>query len=177
MKTSKLLLSVLGLICGICATGPMSAVMIALHRRLPEDEKYPLPPREITEKLAHAAAPSQELAPPTRSLLSWLAHFGYGGAAGAIYANTPLPVAPALRGPLFGLIVWTTSYFGLLPALGILSSAKEHPIRRSGLMIAAHLVWGWVMATLLETFLSDRKEGEPGFHTSRRVNRDVNGRS
>jgi putative membrane protein len=70
-----------------------------------------------------------------------------------------------VRGPLFGLIVWTTSYFGLLPALGILTSAEKHPVRRSGLMIVAHLVWGWVLAMLLETFLSDQKKAA-AFHTS-----------
>jgi len=173
MKTPKLVPSLLGLICGICATGPMSAVMIALHRRLPGNEKYSLPPREITEKIAGSLTGPQELAPQTRSALSWLAHFGYGGVAGAVYANAPVPLTPAIRGPLFGLIVWLTSYFGLLPALGILSSADKHPVRRSGLMIAAHLVWGWTLAMLLETFLGDRKETSAAFHTSHRPNRDA----
>ena len=159
---NRLLLSLLGLICGVCATGPMSAVMIALHRRLPEPEKYPLPPREITEKIALELGSKNELSSPARSALSWLAHFGYGGAAGVIYANSPSSMSPAIRGPIFGMIVWLTSYFGLLPALGILRSAEKHPARRNGLMILAHLIWGWMLGLLLETFLSDEK----AFHTS-----------
>ncbi len=169
MKAPKFLPSLLGLICGVCATGPMSAVMIALHRRLPQEEKYPLPPREITEKITA----EQTLTPTTRSALAWLAHFGYGGAAGVMYANVRLPITPAARGPLFGLLVWLTSYFGLLPALGILSSPGRHPVRRSGLMIAAHLIWGWMLAILLDTFLNDRTETSTAFHTSPRSSRDA----
>ncbi len=147
----------------------MSALMIALHRRLPQEEKYPLPPREITEKITT----DLPLTPPTRSALAWLGHFGYGGAAGVLYANVRLPVTPAARGPLFGLLVWLTSYFGLLPALGILSSPGRHPMRRNSLMIAAHLIWGWMLAILLATFLNDRRETSAAFHTSPRPNRDA----
>lgn len=173
MKNPRLLSSLLGFICGVCATGPMSAIMITLHRHLPAWEKYPLPPREITEKIARQITPGSDLTPPTRSALAWLAHFGYGGAAGAIYANAYLPVAPAIRGPLFGIVVWLSSYFGILPALGILSSAEKHPIRRSGLMILAHLVWGWAVAVLLETLLSDQKRPATAFHSSERSDRDA----
>ncbi|MEO7933161.1 MAG: DUF6789 family protein [Chthoniobacterales bacterium] len=169
MKAPKLLPSLLGLICGVCATGPMSAVMIALHRRLPQSEKYPLPPREITEKITT----DMPLTPPTRSAVAWLAHFGYGGAAGVLYANAKVPIAPAPRGLIFGMLVWLTSYFGLLPALGILSPAEKHPVRRSGLMIVAHLVWGWLLAMLLDTFLNDRRETEAAFHTSPRASQDA----
>ncbi len=52
------------------------------------------------------------------------------------------------------MVVWGVSYLGLLPGLGILSSAKDHPARRSALMIAAHLVWGWVLAAMFASFFS-----------------------
>jgi uncharacterized membrane protein YagU involved in acid resistance len=80
-----------------------------------------------------------------------LAHFGYGAATGALYA----PLARALRPPAvpggvaFGLAVWGASYLGLLPALGILRPATEHPPRRTALMIAAHVVWGAVLGLLV----------------------------
>ena len=77
---------VLGVICGIAATGPMSVVMVLLHRRLPDRERYPLPPREITMKAVGEVVEPEDLAPATRSALTWLAHFGYGGGAGALYA-------------------------------------------------------------------------------------------
>ena len=152
-KSSSLLIPVLGFICGVCATGPMTAVMLALHRRLPDKEKYPLPPREITEEIL----PSKKLTSSEYSILAWLVHFGFGGAAGAVYACANVPIIPAIRGPLFGIAVWVTSYFGLLPALGILKSAEKHPARRSALMIVAHLIWGWTLASLLDTFLRDHR--------------------
>ena len=51
-------------------------------------------------------------------------------------------VPPPLAGACYGLAVWAGSYLGLLPALGVLKPATEHPVRRIALMIAAHLVWG-----------------------------------
>jgi uncharacterized membrane protein YagU involved in acid resistance len=47
-----------------------------------------------------------------------------------------------VNGVAYGLGVWTASYLGLLPALGLLAPATEHPARRNALMIAAHVVWG-----------------------------------
>lgn len=97
----------LGFICGIVATGPMSVAMVLLHRRLPARERYPLPPREITTKAVEQVAGPSELAPTTYSALTWLAHFGFGGATGALYAATQqrLPGGAGVRGPLFGLLV------------------------------------------------------------------------
>lgn len=167
----NLLRLVLGMICGVAATGPMSVVMVLLHRRLPLAERYPLPPREITAK----AVQQIEISPDTRSALTWLAHFAYGGAAGALYVATArrLPGAPAVRGPLFGLLVWTVSYLGLLPALHVLTPATEHPVRRSVLMIVAHLVWGWFLATIYQVLFSDLWRDSAAFHASPRHHRDT----
>ncbi len=166
---------ILGVICGIAATGPMSVVMVLLHRRLPPRERYPLPPREIATKAVQQVAAPEDVDPAVRSALTWLAHFAYGGAAGALYAQGEhrLPGGPALRGPLFGLLVWMVSYFGLLPGLRVLTSAAEHPVRRSALMIAAHLVWGWFLATIYDVLFSDLLRGDTAFHASVRRHRDA----
>ena len=50
----------------------------------------------------------------------------------------------------YGLAVWTTGYLGLLPALGALRPATEHPPRRTALMIAAHVVWGAALGLLAD---------------------------
>jgi hypothetical protein len=39
-----------GALAGLMATGPMTAVMLILHRLLPWWERYELPPTEITER-------------------------------------------------------------------------------------------------------------------------------
>jgi uncharacterized membrane protein YagU involved in acid resistance len=171
----KFLRFVLGAICGVVATGPMSVAMVLLHRRLPADERYPLPPREITTRAVEQLAKTNEIDPSTRSALTWLAHFGYGGAAGAIYSEMGrrLPGGAAVRGPLFGLIVWTMSYLGLLPGMRILTAATSHPLRRNALMIVSHLVWGWALATIYQVLCSDLWREDTAFHASQRRLRDT----
>jgi uncharacterized membrane protein YagU involved in acid resistance len=166
---------VLGVICGIAATGPMSVVMVLLHRRLPARERYPLPPREITSKAVERVVEPDEISPATRSVLTWLAHFGYGGAAGAFYAEAErrLPGRASVRGPLFGLLLWMVSYLGLLPGLRVLTPATEHPLRRNALMIAAHLVWGWFLAIFYQVLFSDLWRESTAFHASPRPHQDT----
>ena len=76
------------------------------------------------------------------------AHFGYGAATGALYALVE-PRGGTLRGAAYGVLAWTVSYFGIVPALRILRPAHDHPLRRNELMILAHLVWGSTMAAAL----------------------------
>jgi uncharacterized membrane protein YagU involved in acid resistance len=143
-----------GLIAGIVATGPMTAAMILWHRRLPLAQRYPLPPREITGKIAAKAGVRDELSESGESAATLLSHFGYGSAAGLLYAfltgNVTLP--GVLKGILFGLVVWTASYLGLLPAAGILKPATQHPAERNFLMIGAHVIWGAVLGYFVELF-------------------------
>jgi len=47
-------------------------------------------------------------------------------------------------------MVWGGSYLGLLPSLGILRPATDHPAQRNALMIAAHLVWGATLGGALQ---------------------------
>ena len=76
---------------------------------------------------------------------------GVGTAMGALYGPVSrlIPLPEPLSGAAFGLAVWAGNYLGLLPALGLLRPATEHPSRRVGLMLAAHLVWGAAAGTAL----------------------------
>lgn len=149
----------IGTISGIVATGPMTIAMILMHRRLPASQRYPLPPREITMKLAKDAGVAHAMDPETRSAATLLGHFGYGAAAGALYGGAFQPLrAPVSKGLLFGLFVWTASYLGWLPAAGILSPATEHPARRNLLMILAHFVWGTALSGLAYLLTSEAEE-------------------
>ena len=147
-----------GALAGLLATAPMTVFMVALFRRLPPEEQYPLPPAEITEEVAEATGMDEHLHGETQRLEATLAaHFGYGAAAGLVYAplapNLPLP--PVVKGTLYGLTVWAVSYLGLLPAARILTPATEHPARRNALMIAANVLWGAVTALLTERFVQE----------------------
>ena len=133
-----------GFTSGLAATAPMTVAMELMHRRLPEHERYPLPPRRITDRVLDATGLGEGLPETRRRELALLNHFAYGAAAGALYGpvarRTGLP--PVASGVLYGLGVWAGSYLGWLPAAGIMPSATRHPARRTALMIAAHVVWG-----------------------------------
>lgn len=142
-----------GLLAGLVATAPMTAVMLAGHARLPRRERYALPPEEITVALADEAGLDAVVEDPVGRLAATLAgHFGYGAAAGLAYALSAarLRAHPALKGAGFGLLVWVGSYLGWLPAVGILTPATEHPPRRTLLMVAAHLAWGSATGVLVD---------------------------
>jgi uncharacterized membrane protein YagU involved in acid resistance len=156
----KILLRVLvGALGGLSATGPVTIAMILLHRRLPIRHRYSLPPREITVHLAEKAGVHRKLGPEARAALTLINHFGYGAMAATTYslAERQIPTGVLVKGPLFGALVWLVSYFGLLPAVGILDPATKHPLSRNVLMLAVHLVWGLVVGVFVETLLSEKR--------------------
>ncbi|HEY0603709.1 MAG TPA: DUF6789 family protein [Herpetosiphonaceae bacterium] len=147
-----------GALAGCVATAPMTASMELMYRLLPQHEQYPLPPSEITAELTDQTGVRDDLDTDEHVGLTLVNHFAYGAAAGAIYGplSKYAPLPPALKGIAFGLVVWTVSYLGLLPALGILRPATEHPGRRNLLMILAHVVWGSVTGLVVERMERDR---------------------
>ncbi|HVF88112.1 MAG TPA: DUF6789 family protein [Pyrinomonadaceae bacterium] len=149
---------IIGALAGLAATVPMTAAMKLMHRQLPRAERYPLPPRRVTMRLAEKAGVKQHLDEPERKALTIAGHFAYGAAVGALYAplarNSPL--RPPLTGATYGLAVWAVSYLGWLPAARLISPATEHPVRRNALMIAAHLVWGAATGALVDRW-EDRR--------------------
>lgn len=142
-----------GALGGLLATIPMTLAMVTLFRRLPADEQYPLPPREITEELTRRAGQSERLGDGQQGALSLALHFGYGGLTGAFYPLlagsgqlAPIllgsPLRQTLFGSSYGMAVWAGSYLGWIPALQLLGPATAQPVHRRSLMIGAHLVWG-----------------------------------
>jgi uncharacterized membrane protein YagU involved in acid resistance len=135
----------LGALAGLAATAPMTLAMKLMHERLPREERYPLPPRQVTEGVAEKAGVVEHLDEDEREAATWVSHFAYGAASGALYgalSGVRVDSHPLLAGAGFGVAVWAGSYLGWLPAAGIIAPATEHPARRNALMIAAHVVWG-----------------------------------
>jgi len=133
-----------GALAGAIATVPMTWAMNRMHRRLPWPERYPLPPRLITERVAAAAGVADELSERQHEGLALSAHYAYGAAVGAGCAPVirASGAPPVLAGVGYGLAVWGASYLGWIPALRILRPATRHPARRVAMMLAAHVVWG-----------------------------------
>lgn len=143
-----------GAAAGFAATVPMTIVMSVLHARLPSDEDYPLPPREIIDELAVRADLQADLNEEIKTAATFSGHFAYGAASGSLYPlliSNPNPI----NGAVYGLGVWGVSYLGWLPASGILGSAAKHPARRVALMIAAHLVWGASLGAIVQTIKAE----------------------
>lgn len=131
---------VLGALAGLAATMAMTSAMQRLHPLLNDRSRYPLPPREIVERMGIAG---NERHARTNALL---AHFGFGAMTGAIFGLLPRRRG---SGTLYGLGVWAVSYLGWIPAARILAPAWRHPAQRNLLMIAVHIVWGAALAKSL----------------------------
>lgn len=150
-----------GGIAGFAATVPMTLFMIAAYRRLPREEQYPLPPAEGMMEAAEKVGLNKHLdTKAERQAAVFTAHFSYGTAVGAIYGvlGPQVPLPAPVKGSLYGLAVWSISYLGLMPALGLLKPATEHPARRNALMIAAHLVWGTATAMAADALADTERQ-------------------
>ena len=152
----------LGALAGLAATGPMTLAMKLMHKQLPPQEKYPLPPRQVMEGMAEAAGVDERLDEEEKETATWASHFAYGTLCGAAYGALSGRVGNygALAGAGFGVAVWAGSYLGWLPAAGILSPATEHPPRRNALMITAHVVWGVTEGLIMQSLAGEEKRGE-----------------
>lgn len=149
-----------GALAGIVATVPMTILMSEWHKRLPLEQKYALPPREIFDQLTEKAGINCYLSEPEKTNLSIVGHFAYGAATGAVYAplvsliQTPNP----FNGAVYSVGIWSASYLGWLPALHLLRSAREHPAERNALMITAHIVWGVTLGFAVAQMIKTERE-------------------
>jgi uncharacterized membrane protein YagU involved in acid resistance len=157
MKT--LLRLLIGTLGGVSATGPMTIAMIWLHRILPTRHRYSLPPREVTLHLAEKMGVNKKLDRETRAGLTLINHFVFGATAATIYslAESRIPGEAVIKGPIFGASVWLVSYFGLLPAVGILEFPTKQPLSRNALMLAVHLIWGLMVGVFIETVWAENR--------------------
>src|SRR3712207_6458895 len=98
----------LGALAGLAATAPMTLAMKLMHEQLPPEERYPLPPRQVTEGMAEKAGVNQQLDEEEREAATWASHFAYGAACGALYGALSGELAddhPLLAGVGFGVAV------------------------------------------------------------------------
>ena len=147
-----------GVAAGFLATVPMSVAMLCVQRMLPRKQQSTLEPRRISDDMLRRADLHDDLTERHREGISVVAHFGYGAATGIVYTLVArkLPVPKALRGPAYGLMVWTASYAGWLPAIGTLPPPQHRPGGRNLLLIVSHLIWGTATETVSELLLGDK---------------------
>lgn len=144
--------AVIGAIAGIAATIAMTIAADRLFRRLPEAERYPLPPRQLTERAAGAVWPRDGMSETTMQAATLAGHFGFGAAAGSLYALVFRDDRGAIpRGIAYGLAVWVASYLGWIPGMRLLRPATDHPARRNALMLSVHVVWGGTLGFVVRS--------------------------
>lgn len=152
-----------GALAGFIATGPMTATMALLFHALPAEERYSLPPRELTDSILACRASGLPAGETTQDWLALASHFGYGALTGAPFGLLPTARShPIATGMAYGVVVWAGSYLGWIPALSLLAPAIHHPPRRNALMIAAHLVWGAALGIATERILRRRAQRARG---------------
>jgi uncharacterized membrane protein YagU involved in acid resistance len=108
--------------------------------------------------LAKKAGVPKKLGREARAALTLINHFGFGATAATIFSlvEARIPGKALVKGPIFGTLVWLVSYFGLLPAAGILESPTKQPFSRDALMLAVHLIWGLIVGVFIETLLAEK---------------------
>jgi uncharacterized membrane protein YagU involved in acid resistance len=135
-----------GLAAGIFGTALMTLVFILLDRapRGRETIAPSDPERLIYRAGAKAGARSIAYSPEQRGEAATIAHFGYGGAWGALYALASLflPRGAVIGGTVFGVLVWIVSFVGFLPAIRQLPPPWQDSPRQVAASLASHLAYG-----------------------------------
>lgn len=144
-----------GALAGAAATAPMSAVMLAADRLGLMGKQ---PPELITDRALDAAGVQPE--PESGDALATAAHFGFGATAGALFGmareSLDLPLPPVAQGVGYGLLIYTVSYFGWIPAADVLPPPHRDRPGRQPSMLAAHVVYGAALGALLARRSHDR---------------------
>lgn len=140
-----------GAVAGFIATIPMTIFMRRLFKELPPNEKYPLPPRIITENLTKKIGIKKEIEKAGgMTPATWVSHFAFGTAAGLWYGlrNFRTKDASTGDGIRFAMKVYALQYGGTLPMSGLFPPIQSQPLERNALMVAAHVVWGATLGFL-----------------------------
>ena len=122
----------------------MTIFMMESFKYLPQQEKYPLPPRVISMNIAQEAGIRKNLSEDQRFAITLVNHFAYGALAAFFYF--PLAknkkVSNQVSGIGYGLFVWGINYLGFLPQLKLYRKPAKETFKRNIMMILAHVVWG-----------------------------------
>ncbi len=146
-----------GFASGLAATAVMSAVMVAAQKTGLLGQ---MPPQKISDRFLEFARVRRGTSKGTRRALATVAHFGFGGACGALFgaghafwrqrsSARESGYGRILAGIVFGTGVWAASYAGWVPALDIMPRPGRDRAGRPATMVVAHWVFGATLAKLV----------------------------
>lgn len=133
--------AVAGLVATVLMTGVIGGGQLLGLLRTP-------PPVHITAKLARRAGVQPNEDRGSFNVLWMTAHGAYGAACGVGYVvvRPALPRSPLLAGLICGGVIWSASYFALMPTLGLYPWPEDDRNSRLGVMGLAHAVFGVSLA-------------------------------
>lgn len=138
-----------GAVSGFAATGPMTVLMLAVHRLLPRWQQEALPPEEITDWMLQRLGVRGGLSKPQLVGVALVSHFGFGSTAGAVHGALMRKRGGRLVGGVaYGLVVYAVNYMGWIPAAGVLKPPHKAPKGRVAMMVLAHVVYGAALSTV-----------------------------
>jgi len=133
-----------GALAGALATGVMSLFMLAARRA---NWLGKPPPQKLTERFLRGLGHRPRRA--TSGPLTALNHAAFGAAAGIPFALAAARLRTTggrtLAGSVYGALVWSVMYQGLLPALDLMPEPRRDRPGRPSAMVVAHLVYGAVL--------------------------------
>ena len=136
-----------GALAGGAATVAMSVPMVAARRVGLIDRQ---PPRHITGRVLRSIG--TPVGGSQLDAAAVVAHEAFGALAGVGYTllreRIPRRLPDGALGVGYGIAIWLVSYRGLLPRLRLVASGHGTGGRRDLVMLAAHVVYGWVLARL-----------------------------
>lgn len=145
-----------GAVAGAVASMAMSLPMV-IARRIGLVRQHA--PEAISRSLMVRSGLDRSPSRERQDLVAAALHLGFGAAGGAVYAaaaqllarpGAPLGRVPfTLTGMLYGSGVYTVSYLGWVPALGLMPAPDRDEPARPPVMVAAHLIYGAVLARVL----------------------------
>jgi hypothetical protein len=127
-----------GAIGGMAAGVPMVVALTALEQATPSARLRGQMPKQLATRVARQIGLAKGPSSVERHLATAAGHFGYGGAAGALYPQVSrvLPGPTLVKGALFGAGVWAARY--LLDGRTLRASSRSG----NAMHLGAHLVWG-----------------------------------
>jgi hypothetical protein len=142
---SKTATAARGAVAGVYASVLMSGVLHAGRRWGSFAKQPPI----LIVRTVLAGGPAQAL--PAEGLLAALAHLGYGGSWGALFAllTRRHPMTDPLSGMQYALLLWLVGYAGWVPAIGATPLPHRDQLDHQLALVAGHLVYGGVLAAAL----------------------------
>jgi putative membrane protein len=138
-----------GLLGGLLGAGVMSAVHSLVSGGQPNASSA-AQGEDATVKVGDAFSrilrgrPLDEGEKPTAGSV---VHYGFGASMGALYGivSAASPVATVGRGTGFGAAVWLGAHVIVVPALGLAPFPLQQPLRKEGLELVLHLLFGAIV--------------------------------